>query len=269
MQLTDDVIEEFSTALISLGHPPNTIRAYVSDLRDLREYLDGADLAEDTVAAWLTAGRRVWASNTTNRRLAAVRRLWRHVTGAKGFLSDYNLPPAPPGKPHPLKGGMDDVERLCAAAENDQRRALFALCGYCGLRVSEAVAIRPSDIDLDEMEVCVFGKGDKTRTVPISTHAWAAMLAAYRMALDVDDRQTLCGFGERQARNIVTRTALLAGMDHAASHDLRHTFGSYVVDETGDVEVARELLGHASITTTQGYSGATKAKKRRAVEALR
>lgn len=264
--LTDQSINAFIESLAANGYSENTTRAYRVDLKDLQTYLDGLELTEDLASAWLTAGRKTWAPNTTNRRLNTLRRYARFALGAKKYIEDYNAPSPVKGKAHPLKSGPEGVDRMIAAAETPRRRALIALCGLCGLRVNEAISIAPADVSLEEMELTVFGKGDKTRVVPISEKAWAAIEPAYSDALRKSE-DTIVRYGNRMARKIVTHTAELAGLGHAASHDLRHTFGTAVVEGSG-LRVAQVLLGHSSSSTTEGYSAVSRDRMREAVEAL-
>lgn len=259
--------DEFLQSLRANNYSEHTIRAYKGDLADLEAYLDGLELTEDLAAAWLTAGRKTWSPNTTMRRMFTVRRYVGFTTGEKEFLANYQPPTPERARAHPLESGFEGVAQMIAFAGTDRRKALIALCGFCGLRVSEAVAIKPEHIDTETMILTVRGKGDKTRPVPISAKAWEAIEWAYNDALG-QPGATLVRFGERQARNVVTHAARRAGLGHAASHDLRHTFITAVVDRTGNLRVAQELAGHGSSSTTEGYSQVTIARMREAVEAL-
>jgi integrase/recombinase XerD len=179
-------------------------------------------------------------------------------------LPNYKLPT--PGRPipHPLPEGIDGVYRMCEAAANMEARALVALCGLAGLRVGEALSIRPEHFDLTEMMLTVRGKGDKTRTIPISDECWTNVAAAYVSA--AASQRTLITYSERAARKLLTRLGKQLGFRRQiSSHDLRATLATAAYDKTHDLRVVQEVLGHASSTTTEVYTGVTTRAMREAV----
>ena len=155
---------------------------------------------------------------------------------------------------------------LIEAAQTQQYKALIALCGLCGCRVAEALAIRPCDFDLTEMILTIRGKGEKERKVPISTSAWSALQWSVAQAY-VTGGGEVVGLKDRFARRLITTLGKQAGlMRPIASHDLRMTFGTCVYDKTLDIRLTQELLGHGSVSTTEGYTGIAQDKMRGAVE---
>lgn len=267
MILSDELIQTFTDQLTAFGKSADTVRAYRTDLRDFQRFLAGREVTELEAAQWITAGRQTWAPNTTNRRIASTKKFAKEMLGARDFLRDYTGPRPVVGASHPLPTMTAGVVKMIDVAESVQRAALVALCGLCGLRVGEAVNIRPEHINAELREITVRGKGDKTRPLPISAKAWEAIEPAYNEAME-HLGATIVGVGNRQARAIIKRTAILAGMDESvASHDLRHTFGTSVC-ETHGVRTAQEMLGHASVTTTERYTHVSAASKRAAVEAM-
>lgn len=169
---------------------------------------------------------------------------------------------------HPLPGGMTDVRRLISVARTDQHRALISLMGMVGCRVSEALDCRPSWFDLGQSIVEIRGKGDKSRIVPVSSQAMEYVLVPLTRAFVAGDVRII-NIADRTARKVVTSLGKKAKLARAiSSHDLRATFATSLYDRTKDPRLVQELLGHASIVTTQGYIGVYLENARKAVEGL-
>jgi integrase/recombinase XerD len=175
---------------------------------------------------------------------------------------------------------MDQVESLLEAAGFDDTalalrdRALLEVLYGCGARISEAVGLDVDDIDLGEGSVRLFGKGSKDRVVPIGSYARAAVdayLVRARPVLAAAGRGVPALFlnarGGRLSRQsawtVLQQTADKAGVRGPVSpHTLRHSFATHLLDGGADVRVVQELLGHASVTTTQIYTLVTVDKLR-------
>lgn len=155
---------------------------------------------------------------------------------------------------------------MIEAAKNAQQAALVGLCGYVGLRVGEALSIRTDDIDMSSMLLTVRGKGDKTRTVPVSDRAWSSISSAYVVALGAEDRR-LVRYADRFARQIITNLGTRAGLSRPVkSHDLRATFGTEVFNKSLNLRAVQDLLGHSNSSTTEVYTGVSMDTMRSAVE---
>ncbi len=270
--------------LVERGSADNTRTSYARDLRRYAAYLDArgrADLGEVTEAdvAEFLAGLREGdaehpplAASSVARALAAVRGL--HRFGCReGLLgTDVTREIHPPSLPRRLPKALplDAVERLLEAHPDDpaglRDRALLELLYSTGARISEAVALDPDDLDPVERTVLLRGKGGKQRLVPIGRPALAA-LDAYRVrarpVLAARGRGTPALFlnsrGARLSRqsawNSLRAAAERAGVSAAVSpHTLRHSFATHLLEGGADVRVVQELLGHASVTTTQLYT---------------
>jgi integrase/recombinase XerD len=183
-------------------------------------------------------------------------------------------PPAPPRR-LPKAISIDDVERLLDAAGADQtplamrNRSLLEVLYGTGARISEAVGLDVDDVDLDDGVARLWGKGSKERIVPLGSYAAAAVsgyLVRARPVLAVGGsggRSTPALFlnarGGRLSRQSAW-TVLRAAAAHAglsveiSPHTLRHSFATHLLDGGADVRVVQELLGHASVTTTQIYT---------------
>jgi tyrosine recombinase XerD len=206
------------------------------------------------------------------RALAAIRGFLRFLTMRGTLRGDpartlhVRRPPA--RLPRALAGG--EVGALLAQpAESERRglrdRALLELLYACGLRVSEAVALRGVQLDLTAGFVTVVGKGGKERVVPLGRPARAA-LAAYlererpRLLRGRPSPFVFLGPGGRALTRqavwkLVRRRALAAGLPRRVSpHTLRHTFATHLLNGGADLRVVQTLLGHADVTTTQVYT---------------
>ena len=156
-----------------------------------------------------------------------------------------------------LLEGDDDAELAL------RDRAMLELLYSSGLRVGELIGLDVHDVDLEEGEVRVTGKGNKKRIVPIGRHARAAIRRwlAIRGALAAPESTAM--FVSRRGRSMSARTvqarlrqwALKRGMaTHVHPHMLRHSFASHLLESSGDLRAVQELLGHADISTTQVYT---------------
>jgi integrase/recombinase XerD len=179
-------------------------------------------------------------------------------------------PPAPP-KRLPKALDVDQVTRLLAVVAPPRDRALLELLYGTGARISEAVGLAVDDLSLgDEPTVTLHGKGGRTRLVPVGRYAREALeayLVQVRPALVAAGRGTPAVFlntrggplSRQSAWTILHRAARAAGLPvegpHAVSpHTLRHSYATHLLDGGADVRVVQELLGHASVTTTQVYT---------------
>lgn len=158
--------------------------------------------------------------------------------------------------------GAGDLE----TAEGLRDRALVEFLYGTGTRVSEATGLAVDDVDLDSLTVVVTGKGDKQRILPLgqmAADALGAYLVRGRPALAVRGRGTSRLFlnslgrplSRQSAYGILQQAAQRAGITSAVSpHSLRHSFATHLLQNGADVRVVQELLGHASVTTTQIYT---------------
>jgi site-specific recombinase XerD len=270
VQLDTDSVERFITWLEARGRSENTCRAYASDLHQFLLVMGPVPRFEfeDKAMAWLNTTRKDMAPKTTGRRLTSLRGFAKWA-GWEQVLTDYSTPTPAKPVPHPLPEGIDGVRRMLAVAKYDDERALIALCGLCGLRVAEALAVIPPNFDLTNMTLTIRGKGDKSRIVPVSKEAWNMLAPSVTRAYCGMGPGTVVGMYDRQARRCVTRLGKKANLKrHISSHDLRATFATAVYDKTMDIRLVQDLLGHSSVETTQVYTGVGLAKMKEGVEGL-
>ncbi len=240
-----------------------TQRAYASDLRSFCAWLGARGLTLEEVDAsalsdWVGAlgsGRDRLAPTSISRRLAAVRSCLRYTYGPAAVPEASLSPSRSRRLPDAPKSA--EIEELLELAEGDsplalRNRALLELLYSAGLRSQEAVTLDLGDVDFDREAVHVRGKGGKERVVPLGEEA-ALHLARYLR----DGRPTLAArannalFLSIRGRRLDTSTVRRL-LRHP--HRLRHAFATHLLEGGADLRVIQELLGHASLSTTQIYS---------------
>jgi integrase/recombinase XerC len=251
----------------------NTVEAYERDTRLL------SDLAQE----------RPWAKVTTRdiRRFVATlhskglgpRSLARLLSSWRGFFdflvaegeagtnpcSGVRAPKA--AKRLPASLSPDEAVRLVTAPDDSRwkvrDRALFEICYSCGLRVSELTGLDLGAIDRATGEARVTGKGSKTRIVPVGSAALAALepwLAERATLARPGEAALFVGrsgrrLGPREVQRRIKAYAAAAGLEvDVHPHMLRHSFASHLLQSSGDLRAVQELLGHASIASTQVYT---------------
>jgi len=262
-------VDKFVIYLEARGRSEHTTRAYKSDLAQfLLLHPTGLtqDEFEDAALDWLTTNRRIVAPKTTGRRLTTLRTFAKWA-GWGSTLEEYSTPTPAKSMPHPLPEGIEGVRKLILYSRTQEEAALIALCGFCGCRIAEALAVTREDFNMDEMTLTIRGKGDKSRIVPVSAEAWSAMSAPVARAFIAGEGTAVVGMTDRRARRTITRLGVKARLKrHISSHDLRATFATAVYDKTMDIRLVQELLGHSSVETTQVYTGVGIDKMRKGVD---
>ncbi|WP_328292060.1 tyrosine recombinase XerC [Kineococcus sp. NBC_00420] len=267
----------------------NTVRAYCSDVRDLLQLtvpvdddgtLDLTVLGLADLRAWLAGAAADHARSTLARRAAAARTFtaWAHRSGRLPGDPGLRLQ-APKRAQHlPRVLGASQVAGVldtAAAAAHDaapQRdplvlrdSALLELLYATGCRVAEVVGLDTDDVDLGERTARVLGKGDRERVVPFGVPARDAVrrwLEEGRSGLVGPESGAAVFLGrrgrrvdQRQVRAVVNRaTAALPGPSAISPHGLRHAAATHMLDGGADLRSVQELLGHATLSTTQIYT---------------
>ncbi|MBA3261508.1 MAG: tyrosine-type recombinase/integrase [Thermoleophilaceae bacterium] len=250
-----------------------TRRAYGVDLAQLGEWAAGRALHpkelshRDLRRFAAVLGENGAAKSTVARKLAAIRTFYRHLI-ERGELAGNpaDLVPSPKKDaylPRVLKSGevAELLERIPASSPLDLRdRAMFELAYAAGLRAEELTLLDMTSADADGEQVRVEGKGGRTRVVPVGEHAWRALdryLSRGRPGLDAGESQAL--FLSKSGRRLSTsdvrrRLKLQARRIGISPHTLRHSFATHLLEGGADLRTIQELLGHASISTTQTYT---------------
>jgi integrase/recombinase XerD len=278
----DPAVESF-LALASARLAPRTVDAYRRDLADLSAWLGGspADATTDRLAEYVATMRADGrAATTISRRIAAVRSFYRHqvLLGVRtdNPAAELELPKRRRTLPRTLSPG--EAERLIDAAAGTtprtlRDRALVELLYGAGLRVSEAVGLERSAVDLERRLVRCIGKGSKERVVPIGGEAAEALrryLARGRPFLDRRHRPELFlnAKGGPLTRAgvffILRRLAGAAGLEPERVHPhlLRHSFATHLLEGGADLRSVQEMLGHADLATTELYTHVSDRRRR-------
>lgn len=282
--LPKEVVDLLTWLRVERGRSRNTLAAYRLDLRAYVAWLDeqGLTIGEVDEAdltgyiAHLKASGR--APSSLKRSLVAVRGLHRFLATETEGVSDpsaeIEMPKVPRGLPKALSEA--DVERLLGAVVGDdplsrRDRVILEVLYGTGLRISELVGLSLADLDLDAGLLRAYGKGAKERIVPLGSHATVALvswLAAGGRPDLVPDRWARRGDSEALLLNtrggrlsrqgawmVVHRAGELVGLEkHLSPHVLRHSCATHMLDHGADIRTVQELLGHASISTTQVYT---------------
>jgi integrase/recombinase XerD len=268
---SSESIESFLLSLTARGRSEATIKAYGSDLRLFVEWagpMPDTQNFEAVAAQWLNTFRPHWSPKTTNRRLTTLRAYARWARMETPDLDDYRPPVPGRAVPHPLPEGIPGVLRIIEACRNDRQRAMVALCGLAGLRLHEALGVQPTSVNVQEMELTVRGKGDKTRVLDIGHPLWVWLSPALANCV-LERRVYVVDYKDRFARTAITQAAERAGLSRpVSSHDLRATFLTALYDKTLDLRLVQEYAGHASNVTTEVYTGVSRAKTRDAINRI-
>jgi integrase/recombinase XerC len=251
----------------------HTLDAYRRDLAALSEWAQAQGIADletlqaEQLRAFVAAEhRRGLSPKSLQRRLSACRSWfqWLLKNGriALNPAAAIRAPKAPRKLPQVLDA--DEASRL-VEVPTDARlglrdRALLELFYSSGLRLSELCALRWHDLDLGNGLVTVLGKGNKQRSVPVGSHARAALDAWRDETKAANDAPVFPGRGgapisQRAVQIRIRQLAQRQGMfKHVHPHMLRHSFASHMLESSGDLRGVQELLGHADIATTQIYT---------------
>jgi integrase/recombinase XerD len=272
---------------VERGVSPNTISAYRNDLSQLIEFVEGLGpeyrngdgwrgVDAQTVASYLLhLHKRGYSDTTRARKVASAKSMF-------GFLVEEGIVDNDPtanvstprlGRSLPDTLTIDEVDTLLSAPtgygpETDRDRAMLELLYASGIRVGELVSLNLDDVSLDQGAVRCFGKGSRERMVPIHDHA-AAVIRAYlergRPALARAGSGAALFLNRRGLRLsrqgfwlILKQWAVRSGVHKRITpHTLRHSFATHLLRGGAPLRHVQELLGHASITTTQVYTHLT------------
>jgi integrase/recombinase XerD len=272
-------IDRFLDAVwMERGLSPNTLSAYRADLTALDRWLQGrggssltakrADLLA-FIAHRVEAGAR---PRSTARQLSSFRRYYRYLIREGTIKEDPTAQIAMPkiGRSLPKSLTEEEVEALLAAPEVDdplgnRDRSMLEVLYATGLRVSELVNLKSSQVNMNQGVLRIVGKGDRERLIPLGEEAvgWLQRFISGPRLEILLERRTEYLFptrrGDRMTRqafwHIIKRYAQKAGVAKALSpHTLRHAFATHLLNHGADLRVVQMLLGHSDLSTTQIYT---------------
>ncbi|HCY88575.1 MAG TPA: tyrosine recombinase XerC [Desulfobacteraceae bacterium] len=279
------VVDDFIDSLeAEKGYSFHTLRAYRSDVFDFLDFYLKNRVGENEDIQVVFQDRIRQADRAVLRRYLALlvkqgkskRTIARRLSALKSFfnylvkagridLSPAESIPFPKQeKTIPKTIGIDDIFRLLDSLPDDtwmdkRNLAMFETFYSTGMRISEIHGLNMEDVDFKSRMIRVFGKGSKERVVPVGDRALAA-IEAYRRKLTQDHQAVFLNkdFGRlstRSIRRILDKIVLACGMNLKISpHMLRHSFATHMLDSGADLRGIQEILGHASLSTTQIYT---------------
>ncbi len=274
-----DLFREYLSYLrVERGLAKNSIESYERDLAKLKNWADKENLQilelnrQDLRGFVADLSRENLSANSVNRITSAVRGFY------KFLMIDGHLQKNPAEDIQaPQKGfylpkflNQREIEQLLSAPDVSQEiglrdRAVLELMYACGLRVSEAVDLKISDVELDSGILTCKGKGGKTRKIPIGTSAveWLKSYLVLRRRKENIEINNLfvSSLGRPVNRqiifNLIKEYAGKCGLEDVSPHTLRHSFATHLIQNRADVRSVQQMLGHADISTTQIYTHIT------------
>jgi integrase/recombinase XerC len=252
---------------------PRTAEGYGHDVRELLGLLQGERLQDLQVHQIRRFVARLHGRGLNGKSLGRMLSAWRgffdYLARDHGFVRNPCTGVRPPKSPKALPKALspDEASRLVSIAQDDplavRDRAMFELLYSSGLRLSELTTLKQDDLNFTDGTVRVLGKGSKTRVVPVGRHAIDAIKAWLPVREILPERHAGTLFLNQRGEAITPRAVQLRlktwsakqGLpNHVHPHMLRHSFASHVLQSSGDLRAVQEMLGHASISTTQVYA---------------
>ncbi len=278
MKQASDIIRDFENFLISEGDELNTIRSYTYDLLQLENFLIARkkiliDTTIDDLRNFIHDVFDAGLSPTSiNRKISSIKAFYRYLV----FNKSINYSPASDlellkvGRKLPLILSIDEVVAIIESADEKtplglRNRACLELLYAAGLRISELLGLKITDMDLDNDLLNVFGKGNKQRIVPFGKKAEKAIdeYMTFGRPLILKKRSSpflvLNARGKFMSRmgflKMLRKYRIKAGIKKRVTpHMFRHSFATHLLEAGADLRTVQELLGHADISTTQIYT---------------
>lgn len=264
---------------VEKGLSANSIYSYTYDLKKFSDFLSSKNkdilkATQDDIQQFLKfeKTKKKNSTRTQARSLAAIRQFYNFITDNQSEIDNPTVKIESPQIERTLPDflSVEEINRLFSSiSETDvyelRDKSIFELLYSCGLRISEAIELKPSDMDYENRNLKVIGKGNKERLVPMGDEA-IRLLSKYLK----ESRQLILGTRESQylfiskkgsmlnrksvwrlLKNYVTRTKIEKNI---TPHTLRHSFATHLLEKGADLRSVQELLGHMDISTTQVYT---------------
>ena len=244
------------------AYSPNTIRTYANEFGQFLSLLGSRcadDLTPEKIKDYIhyCLSKLQLSENTVHSRLNALKFYYEQVLGREKFFIDIPRPKRATTLPKVIS-----EEKILAGiltVTNLKHRTLLLMAYSCGLRVSEAIAIKMSDIDRDRMQLFIErSKGKKDRVVPLALSFIPFLegyIAAYKPLYWLFENQTHDGpYSTGSAQTVFRKTAKMLGLPAGVSfHSLRHSYATHMLENGIDISVIQKLLGHNDLKTTLRY----------------
>jgi integrase/recombinase XerD len=261
------LVDAFCDALwLEDGLSRNTISSYRADLRQLKEFIHGDFLKASEIDLFSFLASKKGRASSAARRVSTLKRFYQYCVRERRIGADPTLKLEPPKRVprFPKSLSEADVEALLGAPDASSAlglrdRAMLETLYATGLRVSELVALKTFEVNLDSGVVRVMGKGAKERLVPLGEEAVDWISRYMKERKDASDALFLTSRGRGMTRqafwHLIRRhgARVLPGKK-LSPHVLRHAFATHLINHGADLRVVQLLLGHADISTTQIYT---------------
>lgn len=266
-----DYLSEYKFYLkVERSLSPNTVEAYISDLQDFfsATAADPAVVDKEEISSYIS--EKAVSLRTQARMLSSCRSFfnWLQLTGLRKDNPCENMDYPKLGKYLPTVLSIEEVDSIMDSFDlnkiSDLRdRAMLEVLYGCGLRVSELIGLRISDLFLDQGYIRVNGKGDKQRVVPIGETAQDILLTYLAQRGEAEkgfeDIVFLNMRGKKLSRiyvfDMIKKHTVESGISKEVSpHTFRHSFATHLIENGADLRAVQEMLGHESILTTEIYT---------------
>lgn len=258
---------------------PNTVRSYLSDVKDFLEYLSQKKfnlkgVSYEVVREYLSQLMEKRERSTLLRRVSSLRLFFSFLREKKYIKTSLSALRGPrKGTYLPTFLEEEEIEKLLGGEIPPRERAILELLYGTGIRVTELVNLNLEDVNLKEEEIKVKGKGNKERIIPLGRYALRALFfwLGERKAKEEERALFVNRFGKRISdrwiRILVKKYTLSSGIEKKVTpHTFRHSFATHLLNRGADLRSVQELLGHERISTTQIYTHLTLKRLREVYE---
>lgn len=271
-----------------------TLKAYRIDLGQYRDFCGASQdcLTREELEAFITRLHQLYSPKTAKRKTASLKAFFRWLTYREiietdpftkidtRFREPKTLPKTIPS--HTIQAFLQELYRQKAQAKTKFQLgcclrdiAVIELLFATGMRISELCALKPSDIDLEEKTVLIYGKGDRERIMQLGNRDVLEALSAYMDAFRDSIKKSGFLFINRNGnmletqsvRNMINKYTKDAGISqHLTPHMFRHSFATLLLEQNVDIRYIQRMLGHSSISTTEIYTHVSNTKQREILE---
>lgn len=279
-----ETIQKWLAARVEVaGRSENTYNSYKRDVTDFCDFLQNyfgnalhlkvlKDMDKRVLRSWMTHERnRGVSSRSLARKLSALKNFYRWLGEEYGFENTYvetaKTPRFRSRFPRPItEQGTREVLEYVGTKSGEpwvatRDVAIISLLYGCGLRISEALALKQRELPLGET-IRIIGKGKKERVIPVIPYCQQAVLEYAQLCPFIGKRTDPLFFGvrggllnQRAVRKTMERARISLGLPaNSTPHSLRHSFATHILNAGGDLRVIQDLLGHSSLSTTQAYT---------------
>lgn len=276
-----EAIREFKTYLtLEKGRSENTVISYIDDLTQLIDYLHKEmieEITQEDISSYLAYGHDHYSASSMQRKMVAFRQfskyLMREGIMTTNLMEAFDLPKQSEKLPETVS--LQEVAQVLASITGDEPvdhrdACMIALLINSGLRVSEMVHLKVSDVNFHARTLDVIGKGDKERIIPLDEITLKQIKNyLYNDRPELNKEGSLLLFVGKYGKpisrenfyRILNNRAQASGVKtHFTPHKLRHTFATTLLEENADLRSIQELLGHSDISTTTIYTHVNHAK---------